>query len=90
MRCDQNRRRGGRCGYPAPAGPARGREPLTQATGRARQVGHDVAADALLEREGEPTLLVKTQGFRVWLAYRLPEPPALSGQSGANNPLTML
>ena len=40
------------------------------------KMGTTVATNALLERKGEPTLLIVTRGFRRRPAHRLPGPPA--------------
>ena len=39
------------------------------------KVGTTVATNALLERTGEPVVLVTTAGFARWAAHRLPESP---------------
>jgi hypothetical protein len=51
-------------------------EPVTPAQVECVKMGTTVATNALLERKGEPTLLVTTQGLSRRAAHRLPEPPA--------------
>jgi hypothetical protein len=52
-------------------------EPVTPGLVECVKMGTTVATNALLERKGEPTLLVTTRGFRDALAHCLPEPARL-------------